>query len=103
MAQGDPVASGPMDAPTDRDVTDRDSEIERRLDALEQESQERRAELRAIAATLPEATSRRAVVRSLAADLRHQPDRVTIAKRVALKLLRAPADLVRMVRHRLGS
>lgn len=79
------------------------SDIEARLDALEQESKERRAELRAIAATLPEATSRRALFRSLAADLRGQPDRTTIAKRVVLKVLRMPADLARALRRRLAS
>jgi hypothetical protein len=79
------------------------SDIEARLDALEQESKERRAELRAIAVSLPEATSRRALFRSLAADLRSQPDRTTIVKRVTLKVLRTPTDLARAFRRRLGS
>lgn len=70
-------------------------EIERRLDALERESIERRAELRTIAASLPEATSRRALFRSLAADLKNQPDRPLVAKRVVLKVVRTPLDLVR--------
>jgi hypothetical protein len=70
-------------------------DIERRLDALEQESKQRRAELRAIAASLPEATSRRALFRSLVTDLRDAPDRRLVAKRVVLKALRSPADLIR--------
>lgn len=86
-----------MDAATDRDV-----ELERRLDMLEQESKERRAELRAIAATLPEATSRRALLRSLAADLRGVPGKPVVAKRVALKLLRLPSDAARRVQRRLA-
>ena len=72
-----------------------DEDIERRLDALEEESKQRRAELRAIAASLPEATSRRALLRSLVTDLRNAPDRPLVAKRVVLKALRTPADLVR--------
>lgn len=75
-------------------------DIERRLDALEQESKARRAELRAIAATLPEATSRRALFRALAADFRHQPERGLVVKRAVLKVLRTPADLVRRARRR---
>lgn len=74
-------------------------DIERRLDELERESQARRAELRAIAAALPEATSRRAVLKSIASDLRHAPDRQLVAKRVVLKVLRTPADLVRRLRQ----
>lgn len=92
-----------MDAPSDGDASRLitvSADIERRLDALEQESNERRAELRAIAASLPEMTSRRALVRSLAADLRGAPDRVLVAKRVVLKALRTPADLVRRTRRR---
>lgn len=76
------------------------SDMEARLDALELESKRRRAELRAIAAALPEATSRRALVRSLASDLRNAPDRGLVAKRVVLKLLRLPSDLVRRARRR---
>jgi hypothetical protein len=76
------------------------TDIERRLDALEQASRERRAELRAIAASLPEATSRRAVLRSLAADLRGVPGKPVIAKRIALKLLRLPSDAARGMRRR---
>lgn len=74
--------------------------IEQRLAALEEESRARRAELRALAATLPEATSRRALLRSLATDLRHAPDRTLVAKRVVLKVLRLPSDLLRRIRSR---
>lgn len=74
-------------------------DIERRLDELERESQARRAELRAIAAALPEATSRRAVLRSIASDLRHAPDRPLVVKRVVLKILRTPADVARRLRR----
>jgi hypothetical protein len=76
------------------------SDIEARLDALEAESKARRAELKAIAAALPEATSRRALFRSMASDLRHAPDRTLVAKRVVLKVLRTPSDLLRRARHR---
>ncbi len=74
--------------------------IERRLDELERESQERRAELRALAAELPAATSRRAYLRSMASGLREAPDKPQVAKRVALKIARTPVDLVRRLRAR---
>lgn len=91
---GEPVASGPMEP-----AAPAPSDLEARLDALERESQERRAELRAIAASLPEATSRRALFRSLAADFRNNPDRTLAVKRIVLKVLRLPADLVRRIRR----
>jgi hypothetical protein len=74
--------------------------IEARLDELQHESQERRAELRALAAQLPEATSRRALVRAMAGSVVHAPDRPLVAKRVVLKLARTPADLLRRLRSR---
>ena len=64
--------------------------VERRLDDLERESQARRAELRALAAELPEATSSRAFVRSMVASVVDAPDRPRIAKRVALKIAAHP-------------
>jgi hypothetical protein len=74
--------------------------IDALLVELQRESEQRRVELRAIAAGLPEATSRRAVLRSMVGDVAHAPDRKLVAKRVVLKVLRAPADLVRRVRAR---
>lgn len=73
-------------------------DIEQRLDALQRASEERRAELRAIAATLPEATSRRAYLASMARGIASAPDKPTVAKRVVAKLLRTPVDLVRSLR-----
>lgn len=74
--------------------------IEQRLDELERESQERRAELRALAAELPAATSRRAFLKSMVTGVIDAPDKPQVAKRVALKVARTPADLVRRVRSR---
>ena len=74
--------------------------IEQRLDELQRESQERRAELRALAAELPAATSRRALVRSMVASVTHAPDKKLVAKRAVLKVARTPTDLVRRVRNR---
>lgn len=74
--------------------------IEARLDALQRESEERRAELRSLAARLPEATSRRAMVRAMATSVVTAPDRPLVAKRVVLKALRLPADAVRRLRTR---
>jgi len=78
--------------------TGRAAEIEERLDALQRESQARRAELRAIAAELPEATSRRALVRSMVHSVAAAPNKPAVVKRIVVKLLRAPADLVRRFR-----
>ena len=74
--------------------------IRERLDELQRESEERRAELRALAAELPAATSRRALVRSMTASVIGAPDKPLVAKRVALKIVRTPLDLVRRRRSR---
>lgn len=70
-------------------------DVLQRLDELERESRQRRAELRDLAASLPEATSRRTVLRSMLADLRRAPEPVLVAKRIVLKIVRTPSDLVR--------
>jgi hypothetical protein len=77
---------------------DRAAAIEARLDELQRESDERRSELRTLAAMVPAATSRRQMVRSMVASVVHAPDKPMVAKRVALKLLRTPSDLVRRAR-----
>lgn len=74
--------------------------VEVRLDELQRESENRRAELRSLAAQLPAATSRRALVRAMASSVLRAPDRPMVAKRAVLKLLRSPADAVRRVRAR---
>lgn len=84
----------PQDRTLDADA------VEQRLDDLQRESEQRRTELRTLAAQLPEATSRRALVRSMASSVIHAPDRPLVAKRLALKLARTPADLLRRVRCR---
>lgn len=75
----------------------------RRLDQLEIESNERRAELRRLAAELPAAISRRSLLRALVADLRHAPEKRQIARRAAAKLGRAPRAVLRRARGRTGS
>lgn len=72
-----------------------DQDVEAILDELQRESLERRAELRALAAELPEATSRRALITSMFASVAAAPDKPTVGKRVLLKALRTPVDLVR--------
>jgi len=74
------------------------SDVASRLDELQRESQARQAELRALAADLPQATSRRAVLASMWRSIVDAPDKPTVLRRVTLKLLRAPADLVRSLR-----
>jgi hypothetical protein len=69
--------------------------IEERLDELQRESNVRRAELKAIAAELPEATSRRAMLTSMVRSVADAPDKPMVVKRTVLKVLRTPADVVR--------
>lgn len=80
-------------------MTDQPSDIEARLDALEAESKQRRDELKAIAASLPEATSRRAYLSAMVRGVADAPDKPTVARRVVGKVLRAPVDLVRARRR----
>ena len=72
-----------------------DQLIEERLDELQRESQERRTELRALAAELPIATSRRAYLTAMVRSVSDAPDKPTVVKRVLRKIARTPADLVR--------
>lgn len=72
--------------------------FEVQLDALQHESQARRAELQAIAVELPDATSRRALVISMFRSLGAAPNKADVGKRLVLKVLRTPADLVRRAR-----
>ena len=86
----------PIDEPTVDPAGEADlAAVQRRLDELQQESQARQAELRALAAQLPEATSRRALVRSMVSSVVHAPNRPQVAKRVVLKIARTPSDLLR--------
>ena len=66
--------------------------VEEQLDALQRASEERRAELREMAAQLPEVLSRRAILRRIAGDVRHAPAKGDIA-------MRALRKAGRMIRH----
>jgi len=74
-------ASAPSEAP---------KPVEELLDELQRESEQRRVELREIAAQLPAAMSRRALLRAVAADFRHAPDKGAIITRAVRKIGRAP-------------
>jgi len=74
--------------------------IEARLDEMQRESEQRRRELRDIAAALPQATSRRLLVKQMTRDLLTAPDRVSVAKRGVLKVLRTPTDALHRLRAR---
>lgn len=76
------------------------TDVERQLDELQRESQLRRAELRSLAAELPEATSRRALVSSMFRSVATAPNKLSVAKRAFMKALRSPAELVRRTRTR---
>ena len=63
--------------------------VDQQLDALQRASEERRAELREIAAQLPEVMSRRAILRAVAADIRHAPEKGDLAGRGIRKVGRS--------------
>jgi hypothetical protein len=71
------------------------SAIEEQLDRLQRESELRQAELKQLAAALPEATSRRALVTSMFSSIANAPNKPLVLKRTILKVLRTPVDLVR--------
>jgi hypothetical protein len=83
------------------------AELRRRLTVAESaladmraETLERRAEVRALAESLPTAMSRHALLRSMARDARYHPDKAGVAKRAIAKAGRAPRKAVRLVRER---
>jgi hypothetical protein len=73
--------------------------VEEQLDALQRASEERRVELREIAAQLPEALSRRTILRKIAGDIRHAPEKGDIAGRAARKLGRGVRQAGRSLRR----
>lgn len=73
--------------------------VEEQLDRLQRESEARRAELRAIAAELPEARSRREIVVTMARDARANADVGDIVTRAFRKLARAPRAVGRRLRR----
>jgi hypothetical protein len=83
------------------------AELRRRLAVAESaladmraETLERRAEVRALAESLPTAMSRHALLRLMARDARYHPDKAGVAKRAIAKAGRAPRKAVRLVRER---
>jgi hypothetical protein len=70
------------------------------LDALQAESLERRAEVRALVADLPVVVSRKTVLRTLVSEGIHHPDKAGVACRALRKLGRAPRKAVRILRRR---
>ena len=73
--------------------------VEEQLDALQRASEARRAELREIAAQLPEALSRRTLLRKLAGDIRHAPEKGDIAGRAVRKVGRSVGESARSLRR----
>lgn len=72
--------------------------VEELLDDLQRESDQRRVELREIAAQLPAAMSRRAVLRSVVVDIRRAPNKGDIVTRAVRKLGRGFRKLGRAPR-----
>ena len=70
------------------------------LDELRAEALQRRAEVRALAETLPTALSRHAVLREMLSDACHHPDKAGVVRRALAKAGRAPRKAVRLVRDR---
>jgi hypothetical protein len=77
-----------------------ESSVEQRLDELQRQSEERRRDLREIAAELPAGMSRRAILRSMATDLLHAPTKGDIVVRTWRKAARAPRETYLAVRYR---
>ena len=75
--------------------------LEDELNALHRVSEERTAELKAIAAQLPAVVGRRAMIRSLVGDVRANPNKGEIAERGARKLGRIPRKLYNEAVYRL--
>lgn len=74
--------------------------VEELLDELQRESEERRIELREIAAQLPAAMSRRAILRGVAADFRHASGKRDIVTRALRKIGRAPRTALNAIKSR---
>jgi hypothetical protein len=73
--------------------------VEAQLDELQRQSEQRRQELREIAAALPAVVSRRAMLRTMAVDLWHAPSKGGIVSGALRTAARAPLDAYRAVRH----
>jgi len=73
--------------------------VEELLDELQRESEQRRVELREIAAQLPAAMSRRAILRAVAADVRHAPDKRDVVTRALRKVGRGPRTALNAIRR----
>ncbi len=83
------------------------TELRRRVDVAEASLEEmraetlaRRAEVRALAESLPTAMSRHALLWAMARDARSHPDKAGVVKRAIAKAGRAPGKAVRLVRER---
>jgi len=70
------------------------------LGEMQAEALARRAEVRALAESLPTAMSRHALLRSMAHDALHHPDKAGVVKRAIAKAGRAPRKAVRLLRER---
>ena len=90
-----------------RDWEQENAELRRRLAAAEHsldefraEALQRRAEVRALAESLPAASSRHALLRQMLSDVRHHPDKTSFMRRAAAKAGRAPRKAMRLIRER---
>jgi hypothetical protein len=93
------MPDGPHPDSTDATPPPATSTVIEQLDSLQRASEERRAELREIAAQLPDAMSRRAILRAIARDFRHAPDKGHIAGRAIRKLGRMFVRAARTLRR----
>lgn len=77
-----------------------DDEVERRLTALEEASDRRRAELTAVLHDLPAAVSRREVISSAFRDLRSDAGNGSMLRGMFRTIARAPGRLMDRLRAR---
>jgi hypothetical protein len=77
-----------------------DDDVDRLLTDLQRASEERTAELKAIAAQLPALVGRRAMIRALLGDLRANPNKAEIARRGLAKVAATPRRARKELRAR---
>jgi len=76
--------------------------VDTELDALQEESLQRRQEVRTLAESLPTAASRKVLLTQMTNDLLHHPDKKRMVGRAFRKLARGPRKLVRSIQTRLS-
>jgi hypothetical protein len=70
------------------------------IDELREGALQRRAEVKALAETLPSEISRHALLRAMVTDAARHPDKRGVVRRLVAKIARAPHKVLRTVAHK---